>query len=62
MRIAGIGFTLLLTFATAHALEVGDAAPDFSLTDQHGKTIRLNDYRGKSNVVVAFYVMAFTPG
>jgi peroxiredoxin Q/BCP len=62
MRVAGIACALLLLAGTARALEVGDPAPDFSLPDQSGKTVRLKDFRGKSNVVVAFYVMAFTPG
>jgi len=62
MRVAGMVFAFLLLGGTARALEVGDPAPDFSLPDQSGKTVRLQDFRGKSNVVVAFYVMAFTPG
>jgi len=48
--------------ARAAALEVGDKAPDFSLPDQDGKTFHLADQRGHANVVIAFYVMAFTPG
>ena len=52
----------LVLAARAAALEVGDKAPDFSLPDQDGKTFHLADQRGKSNVVIAFYVMAFTPG
>jgi hypothetical protein len=48
--------------AAAAALQVGDRAPDFALADQTGKPIRLSEFRGKSNVVLAFYVMAFTPG
>lgn len=48
--------------AAAAPLRVGDEAPDFSLVDQHGKVVRLSDFRGRSNVVVAFYVRAFTPG
>jgi cytochrome oxidase Cu insertion factor (SCO1/SenC/PrrC family) len=43
-------------------LKVGDAAPDFALTDTEGQTVRLSDYRGKKNVVLAFYVLAFTGG
>jgi peroxiredoxin Q/BCP len=63
-RIARIMMLLasLAPAATAAALDVGDTAPDFSLTDQNGKMFRLADQRGNSNVVIAFYVMAFTPG
>lgn len=43
-------------------LKVGDPAPDFTLTDTEGQTVRLGDFRGKKNVVLAFYVLAFTGG
>jgi cytochrome oxidase Cu insertion factor (SCO1/SenC/PrrC family) len=43
-------------------LKVGDTAPDFALTDTEGQTVRLSDFRGKKNVVLAFYVLAFTGG
>jgi cytochrome oxidase Cu insertion factor (SCO1/SenC/PrrC family) len=43
-------------------IKVGDTAPDFKLRDQNGKEIKLSDYRGKKNVVLAFYVFAFTGG
>jgi AhpC/TSA family len=46
-------------------LSVGDVAPDFKLNYFDGsdlKEISLSQYRGKSNVVVAFYVFAFTGG
>ena len=43
-------------------LRVGDRAPDFELTDTEGQTVRLSDFRGKKNVVLAFYVLAFTGG
>jgi len=39
---------------------VGDAAPDFTLTDQHGQRVTLSDFRGAKNVVVLFYPFAFT--
>ena len=48
-------------------LKVGDVAPDFTLPStivQDGKRMRykLSDFRGKKNVVLAFYVFAFTGG
>ena len=41
------------------AVEVGMAAPDFSLYDADRKATSLSDFRGK-NVVLAFYPGAFT--
>jgi hypothetical protein len=43
-------------------LKAGDMAPDFSLLDNHWNAVRLSDFRGKKNVVLAFYVLAFTEG
>ncbi len=43
-------------------LKVGDLAPDFSLSDTTGNKVKLSDFRGKKNVVLAFYVLAFTGG
>ena len=48
--------------AQAAELKVGDRVPDFSLPDQNGNTVRLSDYLGKKNLVLAFYVLAFTNG
>lgn len=42
--------------------KVGDMAPDFTLTDTKGVKVKLSEFRGKSNVVLAFYVFAFTGG
>ncbi|MFD8815849.1 peroxiredoxin [Streptomyces sp. NPDC059627] len=42
------------------AIQVGDKAPDFELKDNHGRTVRLSDFRGEKNVVVLFYPFAFT--
>jgi len=42
-------------------LEPGDAAPSFSLLDQHGETVRLEGFRGRK-VLVYFYPEADTPG
>ena len=43
-------------------LKVGQAAPDFTLRDTAGKPVKLSDFKGKRNVVLAFYVLAFTGG
>jgi mycoredoxin-dependent peroxiredoxin len=42
------------------AVEVGDKAPDFELKDQHGAPVKLSDFRGKKNVVLVFYPLAFS--
>jgi peroxiredoxin Q/BCP len=39
----------------------GDAAPDFTLTNQDGESVSLSDFRGQK-VVVYFYPAASTPG
>lgn len=43
-------------------LKVGDAAPDFTLPSTTGEKVKLSDFKGKKNVVLAFYVLAFTGG
>ena len=43
-------------------LKVGDPAPDFTLSNTKGEKVKLSDFRGKKNVVLAFYVLAFTGG
>jgi cytochrome oxidase Cu insertion factor (SCO1/SenC/PrrC family) len=43
-------------------LKVGDMAPDFTLPDTTGAKVKLSDFRGKNNVVLAFFVLAFTGG
>jgi peroxiredoxin len=44
---------------------VGDMAPDFKLNYFDGndlKSVSLSQYRGNKNVVVAFFIFAFTGG
>ena len=49
-------------------LKVGQAAPDFTLpstivgSDGRGVRYKLSDFKNKKNVVLAFYVLAFTGG
>lgn len=43
-------------------LKVGDPAPNFTLRATDGKTYTLSDFKGKKNVVLAIYVLAFTGG
>ena len=45
--------------------KVGDMAPDFKMRYFDGndaKEVTLSQYRGKKNVVLAFFIFAFTGG
>jgi peroxiredoxin len=65
---------MLLSFACAGSLfgqavappkthlKVGDIAPDFTLPSTAGGQVKLSDFRGKKNVVLAFFPAAFTGG
>ncbi len=43
-------------------LKVGDAAPDFKLKATDGRDVSLAEFKGKKNVVLAFFFAAFTGG
>ncbi len=43
-------------------LKAGDKAPEFTLRDHNRKPVTLAEFRGKKNVILAFYVLAFTGG
>jgi peroxiredoxin Q/BCP len=43
-------------------LKAGSRAPDFEIFDDHGDIFRLNDFAGKSVVVLFFFPKADTPG
>lgn len=43
-------------------LEVGKPAPDFSISDMHGRVRRLADLRGQKNLLLTFFPKCFTGG
>ena len=64
LLLAVLGFSALAQQPTPPKthLKVGDPAPDFTLRATDGKTYKLSDFKGKKNVVLAIYVLAFTGG
>ena len=75
LAVAGLGLLLTLGVdpslsaapqkSSRPALKVGDTAPDFALDYFNGndlKKMSLHDFRGKKNVMVGFYIFAFTGG
>jgi len=42
-------------------IQVGGRAPDFTLPSHLDKKVTLSGYRGKKNVVLAFFPLAWTP-
>jgi mycoredoxin-dependent peroxiredoxin len=42
------------------SVNVGELAPDFTLTNQHGESVTLSDYRGEKPVVLVFYPLSFS--
>lgn len=54
------GAALCAGAAQAQALKVGDKAPAFSVISTAGKPVALADYLGRKNVVLFFYIAAFT--
>ena len=57
-----LAFGLGYNAATAQGLNIGDHAPDFSLTASDGKTYTLSQFKGRQAVVIAFFPKAFTGG
>jgi peroxiredoxin Q/BCP len=61
--IAGLVFSSAALFGgSSDILAVGDSAPDFALHGSDGDTYRLEHYKGKRPVVLAWFPRAFTPG
>jgi len=56
-----LGMSMLFAAAVqAQTLKTGDKAPDFSVVSTTGKPVALGDYLGKKNIVLFFYIAAFT--
>jgi peroxiredoxin Q/BCP len=53
---------LLDRLSGASKIQPGDRAPDFTLPDATGKSVRLSDFRGRKAVVLYFYPKDDTPG
>ncbi len=69
MKLTAVLFSSALLAASAYAqnatsttIKVGDMAPDFTLPSTSGKPVKLSDFKGKKNVVLAFFPAAFTGG
>lgn len=63
--VPSLAVVLMLAGGIASAaaeLQVGDAAPDFTLGASDGKTYHLADFKGKKAVVLAWFPKAFTQG
>ncbi len=42
------------------SVSVGEKAPDFTLTNQHGEEVTLSSFHGKKPVVLVFYPLSFS--
>ena len=61
LSVLALAFSLVFAAAgSAHALQVGDKAPEFELTSTKGGKVKLSDLRGK-NVLINFYRNDFDP-
>ena len=43
-------------------VDVGQAAPDFTLPTHTGENVSLSQFKGKSNVILSFHIFSFTGG
>ena len=57
--VAGV-FASLLFAGAASALEVGQKAPDFTLSGTDGKPVGLSDLTAKGPIVLYTFIAAFT--
>ena len=62
--VAGLALALAFWLVgpdRAHALDVGQPAPDFKLPSTFGKDISLGEFRGKKWILLEFYGADFAP-
>ena len=62
-RLAGLLAGVLAAIAVAmpaHALQVGDKAPDFELPGSKGQPVKLSELTAKGPVVIYTFIAAFT--
>lgn len=57
----GLGYRGCSDARREAVLEIGQAAPDFTVLDHEGRSVRLRDLRGRK-VLLWFYPKADTPG
>jgi peroxiredoxin Q/BCP len=60
--VALCGLAAVAGAAGADELKPGDSAPGFSLPGSDGKTYKLEDFKGKQAVIIAWFPKAFTGG
>ena len=53
--------SLLIVTGVALSLKVGEQAPDFTLPSTMGEPISLSQFRGKTHVLLEFYVRDHGP-
>ncbi len=58
--LLAMAMATLILVVEARALEVGQPAPDFTLTAPGGKQIKLTDLLAKGPVVIYTFIQAFT--
>jgi AhpC/TSA family protein len=60
LAIILVSVGMWIASGSASALEVGAHAPDFLMHSTVGESVRLSDFQGKKNVMLFFFVAAFT--
>jgi len=62
INYAAVLLLSIVSFVAKADIKVGDMAPNFTLQGSDGNTYTLADFKGKQNVVVAWFPKAFTSG